>query len=92
MDVNFNVDDKTAALISAVADRASKELPDGLGDDRLSFLMDMTACHANGNPVRWADLLNASKFNFAHDVRGIQKHLCRETGKLKNHFRPRYSA
>lgn len=59
--------------------------------DRLSMEMDITATHANGNPLRLEDLLAADDFNFAHDMSGICNCLDRKTGKLMNHFRPRFS-
>jgi len=54
--------------------------------------MDVTACHANGNKLDLAGLLAADDFNFSHDVFGIYRHIDRDTGKLGNCFRPRYSA
>ena len=53
--------------------------------------MDITACHANGNPLRLAELLSADDFNFCHDVLGIRRHINRETGQLENCFVPRFS-
>jgi len=54
--------------------------------------MDVTACHENGCPLDLADLLTADDANFAHDVFGIRRHINRETGKIEDHFSPRYSA
>lgn len=59
--------------------------------DRQSMHMDVTAVHANGNPLRLQDLLEADDFNFAHDMSGICNCLDRETGQLTRHFRPRFS-
>jgi hypothetical protein len=59
--------------------------------EKTQFAMDVTAVHANGNPLRLADLLEADNFNFAHDVFGIERHLNRETGKLEDFFSPRFS-
>lgn len=59
--------------------------------DRMSMHMDVSAVHANGNPLRLADLLNADDFNFAHDMSGICNCLDRSTGKLTKNFRPRFS-
>ena len=58
----------------------------------LDWVMDFTAVHANGNPLRLTDLLEASEFNFAHDAFGIARHLDRSTGKLTGFFSPRFSA
>lgn len=59
--------------------------------DRQSIHMDVTAVHANGNPLRLNDLLAADDFNFAHDMSGICNCLDRETGKLTRNFSPRFS-
>jgi hypothetical protein len=53
--------------------------------------MDITACHLNGNPLRLTDMLKDDDLNFMHDVHGIQRHIDRTTGKLKNGFSPRFS-
>ena len=53
--------------------------------------MDFTAVHANGNPLRLADLLAADDFNFAHDAFGIARHLNRTNGQLENCFLPRFT-
>lgn len=62
-----------------------------LNSDRMTSLMDITACHANGTQLRLKDLLNASKGDFVHDISGISAYLNRETGQLKNCFLPRYA-
>lgn len=54
--------------------------------------MDVTACHANGNPLKLQELLTADDFQFGHDVFGIRRHIDRETGEFKDCFSPRYSA
>lgn len=38
--------------------------------------------------IRW---LSANDFNFLHDLSGIARHMDRETGDLKNEFRPRFA-
>ena len=75
-------------LIGAVADRAQ-----GMGlcrSDRLSFVMDMDCAHKHFK-VRWEDLLKADRFDFAHDVLGIQNHVNRATEQFENCFVPRYA-
>jgi hypothetical protein len=63
----------------------------GVERDDLDIRMDVIATHANGNPLRLHDLAAADDFNFSHDIVGIYRHLNRETGKLENYFRPRFS-
>jgi hypothetical protein len=58
----------------------------------LHHQMNVSACHASGNPLRLEELLAADDFNFAHDVFGIDRHIDRDTGTMMNCFRPRYSA
>jgi hypothetical protein len=58
---------------------------------RMDIHMDVTAVHANGNPLRLRDLLAADDFNFAHDISGICNCLDRETGQLTRNFSPRFS-
>lgn len=91
--VSFTVSPADAAIIDKIIDRYQADAKKhGVKIDRLSSRMDITACHANGNPLRLADLLAADDFNFCHDVFGIEDHLDRSTGKLLHHFSPRFSA
>lgn len=55
-------------------------------------MMDIEACHCNGNKLNLTGLLEADDFNFAHDVFGIANNIDRDTGKLLNCFLPRFSA
>ena len=91
--VSFDTTQEDAATILKIAQRAV-----GMFQRReqaptvQSVAMDVTACHANGCPLRLLDLLMADSFNFAHDVFGIARHIDRDTGKLGGHFSPRFSA
>jgi hypothetical protein len=58
---------------------------------RTDLCMDVTAVHANGNPLRLEALLAADDFNFAHDMSGICNCLDRNTGQLMRGFSPRFS-
>src|SRR5690242_3060578 len=90
-EVSFDVTADDAAIIRKIAARGWEI--DWLRRsyaDRMSMVMDVTAVHANGNPLRLADLLAADDFNFAHDMSGICNCLDRETGQLMRNFRPRY--
>jgi len=79
-------------LISKITSRACK-LADGWGLklDFLSTEMDITACHANGCPLKLKELLAATDGNFGHDVFGIVRHIDRITGQLGECFLPRYA-
>ena len=93
MILNWKVSKEDHDLIDKIAERA-KQIARKHGADYSwhNATMDLTACHANGNPLRLAELLNADVYDFTHDVFGIASHLDHETGKLTNCFRPRYSA
>ena len=100
--VNFNVPTDDANLITAIAERAIQQARKSLTATKArvepemlrlqDWMMDITAAHANGCPLRLSDLLVADDFNFAHDVFGIRRHLDRNTGTLGGHFVPRFAA
>jgi len=58
--------------------------------DAMSVEMDLYATHGDCG-LKFAALLAADDFNFGHDLSGIQAHMNRRTGKLDNHFLPRFS-
>ncbi|WP_414462924.1 hypothetical protein [Hyphomicrobium sp. DY-1] len=91
--VRFDVSKREEKLVRRVVTRAVALAADhGEKLDHLSTTMDLHATIANGCPLDLDRLLAADNFNFLHDVFGISRHLDRETGKLQNHFRPRYAA
>lgn len=85
--VSFKVTPQESFWIHSIAMKAARKFK----IDLLEIEMDITACHANGNPLRLRKLLVAKPFDFTHDVLGIRQHLDRNTGKLKDNFLPRYS-
>jgi hypothetical protein len=89
MTVSFNIPKSDFNVIRAIVDLALQIWPDA---DRMSLHMDLTACHANGNPLDLDRLLDADRFNFIHDVGGISHHIDRDTGQLKDEFTPRFHA
>lgn len=79
-------------LIAAIAERGWEiDWLRASYEDFQSMVMDVSATHANGNPLRLEDLLAADDFNFEHDMSGICNCLDRTTGKLTRNFRPRFS-
>lgn len=60
-------------------------------EERRTLLMDITACHANGCPLKLQAMLDGADFDFAHDVSGIQRHINRNTGKIEHCFLPRFA-
>lgn len=90
--VNFAATEEEHDLIDQIVVRGTVMDIDGKQPhDERSSRMDITATHANGNPLRLQDLLEADDFNFAHDWYGIRNCIDRTTGKLMNLFRPRFS-
>jgi hypothetical protein len=92
-EINFNVTKDENAVIMKIARRA-REMAANHGRENselIDIVMDITAAHASGNPLRLEALLEADDFNFAHDVFGIARHLDRSTGELRDFFTPRFS-
>lgn len=82
--------DTIHAIVRRV-EREGRELNIDTGD-RMTLVMDLVACHANGNPLDLPRLLDAPKLDFWHDIGGIRRHIDRETGRLTDSFSPRFSA
>ncbi len=89
MGVSFDVSREEGMVIDAIAKRAVSEMPGTCS--LLEISMDITVCHANGCPLYLSDLLAADRFDFAHDVLGISRHVDRKTGKMGRKFLPRYA-
>lgn len=85
--INWKISEDDRILIQAIAERAYV----GLGLDHTRTMMDLTASHANGNPLKLEGLLNANIGDFGHDVGGIARFINRSTGELTDCFVPRYS-
>lgn len=90
--VSFEVTQNEFWIIDEIAERAMRlALRAGESYPRQHAAMDVTAVHANGNPLRLTELRDADEANFGHDVFGIRRHLNRETGQLGGCFVPRFS-
>jgi hypothetical protein len=90
--VNFTASKFELELISQIAKRAvSMAKEAGINYAQMDALMDIEACHSNGNPLDLNALLSANPFDFAHDVFGIRRHIDRSTGKLTDCFSPRFT-
>ena len=80
----FNIKDPVNyPTVLKIATRAEKLL----GLAKINFALDIQAVKAD---INWEMLLAANDFNFIHDIAGINKHLDRDTGELKN-FIPFYA-
>lgn len=89
--MNYFVSRYDAELIDQIAKRAeSMSRKFNPKFNMLTTVLDLRHCHKSC-PLRLADLLHASDYDFAHDVFGITRHIDRNTGKLTNCFLPRYA-
>ena len=86
--VSWDIKEEDAEIIVKIVERAENRHKDV---DTLELMMDLTACHLNGCQLDLKALLGYDDFNFAHDVFGISKNICRNTGVLLNCFLPRCS-
>jgi hypothetical protein len=91
MILNWDISPADFELLNKCVDRymASEGTP---RYKRRGIVMDLNACHSNGCSLDFQRLLDASPFDFMHDMIGIQDHINRETGKLENCFLPRLAA
>jgi len=90
--VNLKASKEEKDLIQMIVRRAIKLARETKAEvDPISLALDITATHLNGNPLALRALLYGPEFAFTHDVMGIMRHLDRGTGKLMDHFSPRYS-
>ncbi len=88
--IKWNVAKRDFGLIVSVADRAvalSRNL--GVVRNRQDVMMDLTACHLNGNSLDLRRLLRFKDLDFSHDVFGIGRHISHETGKMMHCFLPK---
>jgi hypothetical protein len=91
-DINWNVTNEDAAIISKIVDRARRmAIKYDVEYEATDISMDVTACHLNGTPLKLQALLDADDLNFSHDVFGIRRHIDRDTGKVGGFFLPRFA-
>jgi hypothetical protein len=86
--VSFNVSKKDHQTIMLIAERVRDA---GIVYEWRELIMDLSAVHANGCPMDFPGLLSADRFDFAHDITGIAKHIDRRTGRLMDCFCQRYA-
>lgn len=91
--ISFECTRQEHNLIIAIVARAKKEFAYFASEPPYdpALEMDISATHANGNPLRLAELLAAPQADFAHDIFGIRRHIDRETGRLTDCFQPRFT-
>lgn len=92
--ISFKATIDEAGLIEAIAARAYKRFLRNGSYDKHTLLdveMAVTACNANGCPLRLEDLERADDTDFFHDILGILNHIDTATGKLKDNFVPLFA-
>lgn len=90
--ISFAASKEDHELIEKIVERAVGMWREADHDlDIMTAMMDITACHANGCPLKLQELYNAKGTDFAHDVGGIMRHINRQTGQLGDCFLPRYA-
>jgi len=82
----FKATKEEIQTISKIAKRANKMLP---SYPVLDMTMDLECAHEE-TPLKLVELLKTDDANFGHDVFGIRRFLNRTTGKIENHFLPRF--
>lgn len=88
--ISFAVSDEDDDLIDQVLDRCEAENIT-LSKDRMGHIMDLSACIANGCPLDLELMLEwPNKFDVAHDIWGINRHIDHNTGRLLDCFLPRF--
>ena len=85
--IRWDIDGDDEDLIHRIVERAKTEWPEINPTDSI---MDLTATHLNGCPLKLKEFLKADAGNFGHDFFGIRRYLDRETGKLTDCFLPRF--
>lgn len=90
--ISFNVEKYEMELIKKICERVDDFPVICAMQDKIVWLMDLTACHANGCRINLIKLLKAPDFDFAHDICGIRKNINRQTGVIENCFLPRCAA
>lgn len=88
--ISWDVSGTDEIFIRKIVERAILSYDHQVAINREDSIMDLTAAHCNGCPLKLAEFLKADPGNFAHDFFGIRRFLDRETGKLTECFLPRF--
>lgn len=90
--ISFKTSKYETGLLSQITTRAvAMAIRYGVDYTHQTCVMDLCACHANGNPLDLDAMLKMPDSDFAHDIFGIRRHIDRRTGKLGECFVPRCS-
>lgn len=94
--VNFDTTIEEDEIIASIVARGVALAVDKKNDFKLvgdiyTVIMDVQATHCNGMKLNLKALLEAGEEEFIEDLKGIQKHICRMTGKLTETFVPKFA-
>lgn len=89
--ISFAATKEEFGLVHLITMRARADRLISRGE-MLDTNMDILAAHLNGCRLDLLALLAANGLDFAHDVRGITRHVNRRTGALEDCFLPRCAA
>lgn len=94
--VSFKINRTESLLIGRIVERVvairRKHHITTSNGEAQTIHMDLTATHANGNPLNLERMLSWKRDeDIIHDVMGINRHLDRATGQLRDHFLPRFT-
>jgi hypothetical protein len=90
--MNYKINPADRELVAQIGERFDDTCSRfGRSVDRLGIELDLIFCHLNYCQLNLERLLNADPSNFVHDVAGINQHIDRKTGHLKNCFWPRFA-
>ena len=81
--------DEDEVAVAAIVDAVAQWMPQA---DRITMHMDLIACHTHGCQLDLAKMIAANRSDLIHDIVGINRHLDRETGELRDCFLPRFAA
>jgi len=85
-----NTSKEDGQLINLITRRAMDNFGIKAGLVRLTVTLGLMAVHGTVG-LRLKDFLEADSLDFAHDIIGIDKHLCRDSWILPDSFIPRFA-
>lgn len=81
-------DKKRLKLMNKIVDRAIEY--DLLDYDRMSLMMDLELADKKWN-LRLEEFLDAKRFDFVHDIMGVQRYIDRQKKTFNDMFVPRHA-
>ena len=90
--INFKCSPQDQALIGQILKRGMDMARDfNVKLDHVTLAMDIVACHCNGTPLKLLQMLMSDPSDFSHDLLGITRFIDRESGKMREGFKPHFA-